>query len=526
MKGPDIALTQVTDAINDFSQHQQKKQHVDLRLVRRLTEAAIFARGEDEGFRALEQLSILCAERFSFDLVEKPAFKPNDSVISHIPGLIPKNVTELVWNKVYQMERNGWMSSNPDSVDGLPSLHLNLVTGGRQIFTKASCEGGDSCESFENGICDLIELISPFVYYELLPKVNELLNTTTIKVDDIFLRRYGDELTDGMSRNGISAHYDVFSRLTSVIALDDTAAQGTNGLYTTQQLIADTKTFGTTSNHAALRRFFPLQCGDGVVHTWDVLHGVHIDPGLNRTSLIVWFTDSDEPTQTNVPSWISKRSDLESNDVTQFVLASSLESASILSGELEQQCNNPVPRRSLEDATLPTTGASGDHLHYFDFYLESASRGNSFALTRLGRACEEGLLSSQGLHRAQEILTRLQPSMCLDLPGVPGLHELHSPMNLAKRFWLEGAVRGNAIAQIALGDECMMEASETGDSDVRLLAAVLFALAAQQPGNVHAFDSLARVIDFEVADEKIRNDEDFASSFIVRIAHSVQSTIG
>jgi hypothetical protein len=71
-----------------------------------------------------------------------------------------------------------------------------------------------------------------------------------------------------------------------------------------------------------------------------------------------------------------------------------------------------------------------------------------------------------------------------------------------------------------------MEASETGDSDVRLLAAVLFALAAQQPGNVHAFDSLARVIDFEVADEKIRNDEDFASSFIVRIAHSVQSTIG
>jgi hypothetical protein len=30
-------------------------------------------------------------------------------------------------------------------------------------------------------------------------------------------------------------------------------------------------------NHAALRRFFPLACGDGVVHTWDVIHGVDVE---------------------------------------------------------------------------------------------------------------------------------------------------------------------------------------------------------------------------------------------------------
>jgi hypothetical protein len=53
-------------------------------------------------------------------------------------------------------------------------------------------------------------------------------------------------------------------------------------------------------------------------------------------------------------------------------------------------------------------------------------------------------------------------------------------MNLAKQFWFEGAVRGNPLAQMALADEIMFEASETGDADARALATVLFGLAAQQ----------------------------------------------
>ena len=104
----------------------------------------------------------------------------------------------------------------------------------------------------------------------------------------MFLRRYGQDIggQNDLSRNGISAHYDVFSKVTAVIALDDVAADGRNGLFTTS---TDDK--GQTSNHKSLRRFFPLQKGDCVIHTWDVLHGVDVKPGLDRTSLIVWFDE-------------------------------------------------------------------------------------------------------------------------------------------------------------------------------------------------------------------------------------------
>lgn len=73
-------------------------------------------------------------------------------------------------------------------------------------------------------------------------------------------------------------------------------------------------------------------------------------------------------------------------------------------------------------------------------------------------------------------------------------------MDLAKRFWFEGAVRGNPLAQIALGDEILFQARESGDADTLLLAAVLFGLAARQgQGNVQAMESLKRVLEFNVA---------------------------
>jgi len=50
---------------------------------------------------------------------------------------------------------------------------------------------------------------------------------------------------------------------------------------------------------------------------------------------------------------------------------------------------------------------------------------------------------------------------------------------MAMRFCLEGAIRGNNLAQRTLADELMVCAAETGDEDTRLLSAILFALAAQ-----------------------------------------------
>jgi len=117
--------------------------------------------------------------------------------------------------------------------------------------------------------------------------------------------------------------------------------------------------------------------------------------------------------------------------------------------------------------------------HPSDLYLDSAALENTIALTRLGSLLEDESLDEQRMSRARDLVHRLRSDA-----GRPDLvvlgDDTFSPMNLAKQFWFEGAVRGNPLAQMALADEIMFEASETGDADARALATVLFGLAAQQ----------------------------------------------
>jgi TPR repeat protein len=68
-------------------------------------------------------------------------------------------------------------------------------------------------------------------------------------------------------------------------------------------------------------------------------------------------------------------------------------------------------------------------------------------------------------------------------------------MDVAKRFWFEGAVRGNPLAQTALWGGAkfsLRRARVARQMHDLLLAAVLFGLAAQQ-GNEQAMDSLKRL---------------------------------
>ena len=66
------------------------------------------------------------------------------------------------------------------------------------------------------------------------------------------------------TRYGLSTHYDVTAYATCVMTLDSTASTGRNGLYT----ILPTEGMGSSSSHAALRTFFPLETGDGVVQMY------------------------------------------------------------------------------------------------------------------------------------------------------------------------------------------------------------------------------------------------------------------
>ena len=252
---------------------------------------------------------------------------------------------------------------------------------GKPLFDPNDKDVGD----FGRGIQKLVEIVQPHINNQLLPSVHQLMNSTDIVISDVFLRRYGEDIAGGVTRQGISAHYDVYAKATAVIALDNVAAEGENGLYTTATYE------GETSNHASLRRYFSLKSGDGVVHTWDVLHGVDVQPGLDRTSLIVWFStkevmmDSEDPrSETPISPWLSNHPSRSSNDVVQFVLASALECAS-----------KPVDTIDASQVMSMHHGSPTEraNIRHQELYLQSAKKMNSFALTRLGSFCQDDALS-------------------------------------------------------------------------------------------------------------------------------------
>ena len=419
------------------------------------------------------------------------------AVISHIPGLFSQEEADGIVQIVSNFQDQNMLSANPDSVDGKPSLHLNLVTKGHKVTIDDDTDSKD----FQSAIEELAHQIMPKIYNELLEDVRKRLKSDNIQVGDIFLRRYNSDVADGdnnmtCGRSGISAHFDVHSKVTSVIALDDIAKYGQNGLY----IVAG----GISSNHAALRRFFPLQCGDAAIHTWDVLHGVDVQPldktcevSLERTSLIVWFVEGDTCSgeESLISPWLHARNDLDKNDIAQFVLGSALESSS----------------------------NAQTFAYYRNLYFRSATKGNSFALTRLGSifdSSDTSLEDEEFETKCEALLDSLSPRDELPNALLYAIDSLENrSQEKAVRFWYEGAIRGNPLAHFALADILMsfVTLSETESTDTKLLATVLFALAAQQRLD-HAEDALDRIIRHEMSSGIITSNEEFMQSLIVRTA--------
>jgi hypothetical protein len=79
------------------------------------------------------------------------------------------------------MQTRGWLSTNPDSVDGEPSFHINLVSNGQPI----ACSEGE----FGLNLQRLIDVVIPRVYQDLLPRVQALLGSTSFQIGDVFIRR-------------------------------------------------------------------------------------------------------------------------------------------------------------------------------------------------------------------------------------------------------------------------------------------------------------------------------------------------
>jgi hypothetical protein len=72
-----------------------------------------------------------------------------------------------------------------------------------------------------------------------------------------------------------------------------------------------------------------------------------------------------------------------------------------------------------------------------------------------------------------------------------------------------------------LGDEILFEgeASESGEVDILLLATVLFELAAQQR-NEQAMESFERVLELDAPSSAYKTQDDFLSSFVVKVAEA------
>eukprot|EP00985_Skeletonema_marinoi_P035097 scaffold45615_cov219-Skeletonema_marinoi.AAC.1 len=378
-------------------------------------------RGTEQGNASLILHKMLCERRVSYQfsnddddqMEQSQSSGRRRNVVSHHPSVLAPSIIDEVHSILDVVKSRQWLSTNPDSVDGLPSLHLNLITNGKPLFDideeeEGAIEEGVSLEelsTFPQCIKSLVKVLRPHLYENLLPAARKVLNSPTVEISDVFIRSYGvqpgqqeddtvdadDDDIESKTRFGLSPHFDVTAYATCVMALDAVASSGKQGLYT----IPPTNGFHTSS--AVLKKFFPLKKGDGVVHTFDILHGVDVDPRLNqpRTSLIIWFTDSSESSvgekedvssSVNQP-WLLRPS--KDDDIGQFVLALASE------------------RTVEEDGSHLKLKSAVDPLQ---LYISSAAQGNVFAMTALGQMCDDGVVPDDQCDVIRDFLLALDSS--------------------------------------------------------------------------------------------------------------------
>ena len=461
-------------------------------------------RGTEQGNASLILHKLLCERRVSYqfsnddnaEMEQQQSSGRRRNVVSHHPSVLSPSIISEVQDILDVVKSKQWLSTNPDSVDGLPSLHLNLITNGKPLFDvdEEKEMNHDELATFPQCISSLVKVLRPHLYDNLLPAARKVLNSSTVEISDVFIRSYGvqsideesadDKGDESRTRFGLSPHFDVTAYATCVMALDAVASSGKQGLYT----IPPTSGFHTSS--AVLKKFFPLKKGDGVVHTFDVLHGVDVDPRLNqpRTSLIVWFTDrsgndvgveeEDVNSSVNQP-WLLNPA--EDDDIGQFVLALASE------------------RTVEEDGSHLKLKGAVDPLQ---LYISSAAQGNVFAMTALGQMCDDGVVPDNQCDAIRDLLLALDSSN----PFVPNdeaaISRVDNPRckceGLANPLWYHAAITGgHRVAQVSLADNLMLQymtdenlTAEKRESMI-LMASILLTQALHQGYN--SLDMLHRI---------------------------------
>ena len=168
----------------------------ELKDLQKLVETAIRRRGTAEGYATLQELGEISCRRIPFSYQPSTDVSDRDPKISIERKLVPDSVAIALFDQVKEMEKLGCFNDEEmDSVDGVPSLYLNLVVGGKPVMPMGEELGEVDERSFsgelEVGVAKLLTLVGPHLYGELLPRVEDMVGVP-LDIDEVFLRRYGD----------------------------------------------------------------------------------------------------------------------------------------------------------------------------------------------------------------------------------------------------------------------------------------------------------------------------------------------
>jgi len=161
---------------------------------------------------------------------------------------------------------------------------------------------------------ELARFIEPIVEERLLPYMRRELACPSLVVEAVMLRQYEADdpryaMDDPTTRKTIHFDFDAFA--TAVV---DLTPRESSGLFVG---------FGTEEQ---TQFFVPFESpGDAAVHKWDVAHGVRLQPGHARVSLIVWCRPALDVEQ-RTTSWYAEDS-ANGNHDAQYKLGMDAEEA-------------------------------------------------------------------------------------------------------------------------------------------------------------------------------------------------------
>lgn len=142
----------------------------------------------------------------------------------------------------------------------------------------------------------LVNTLLPLLHDTIVPTAQALLGRRLVLADAL-IRSY--DPSEHSPRNTLAPHYDQTSYASVIVPLNDPRREIIQGgLYVQSGASITTRRTIEFEN-----------VGDGVLHTYDVMHGVHVNEG-NRLSLVVWLVLEEDQkattTTTTIPSWIER----------------------------------------------------------------------------------------------------------------------------------------------------------------------------------------------------------------------------